>query len=54
MTLTPEQARVRLTEARRKMELATTVHRGREGFDLNAGVTAALLEVITLLEDALA
>lgn len=54
MTLTPEQARTRLAEARRKMKYASAVHRGREGFDVAAGVTAALEEVITLLEDALA
>lgn len=54
MTLTPDQARNRLFEARRKMKYAIKIHQGRESFDVNAGVTAALLEVIKLLEDALA
>lgn len=55
MALTPEQARTRLALARQKMHLATVLHRDdREGFDANAGITGALLEVIQLLEDALA
>lgn len=53
MTLTPQQARARLAQARSKMSLASKIHRGREGFDVNAGVTAALEEVIRFLEDAL-
>lgn len=54
MTLTPDQARARLAEARRKMHIAAVTSRGREGFDQDAGVAQALLEVISLLEDALA
>lgn len=54
MALTPAQARARLDLARSKMKLALVIHKGRERVDANAGVTAALLEVIQLLEDALA
>ena len=54
MTLTPAEARARLQAARADMQLATVVHRGREGYDVHAGVTAALQKVIALLEDALA
>lgn len=53
MTLTPAQARARLAEAKRKIDLPVKLARGREGFDVDAMRTMALLEVIEFLEDAL-
>jgi hypothetical protein len=53
MSLTPDQARARLTEARRLLDLPVKIARGREGFDIEAMRTMALLEVIQFLEDAL-
>lgn len=54
MALTPQQARARLAMAREKMHIATVMARGREKIDYQAGLTAAVLEIIQLLEDALA
>lgn len=54
MTLTPQQARARLAETRRKLELAAVLARGRGEYNPQAAVTLALLDVITFLEDALA
>lgn len=53
MTLTPDQARARLAEARRLLETPVVMARGREGYDVGAMQTMALLEVINFLEDAL-
>lgn len=54
MTLTPEQARARLTEVRRLLRDPVALARGREGFDVDAMRTMALLKLVQFLEDALA
>lgn len=54
MTLTPEQARLRLAEVRRRLEVPVILARGREGFDVDAMHTMAILDLVTFLEDALA
>lgn len=54
MTLTPEQARARLTEVRRLLRDPVALARGREGFDVDAMRTIALLKLVQFLEDALA
>jgi len=54
MTLTPQEARIRLAQARRYMTLPASMAKGREGFDIDAMRTMAILELIDFLEDALA
>lgn len=54
MTLTPDEARARLAEARRLLTLPVTLARGREGYDVSAMQTMAISKLIDFLEDALA
>lgn len=54
MPLTPDQARVRLAEARQHLKIPLQMASGREGFDIDAMRTMAIKEIIDFLEDALA
>ena len=54
MTLTPQEARIRLAQARRLLSTPVRLAKGREGFDVDAMRTMAILELINFLEDALA